>query len=289
MKKKEDYLLNLLKKILLSRFLIDIVNLILVRILRLKKILDGSYLKSGKFILIKKNDLFIVSYPKSGNTWLRLLVANFYFKNVNYNNIEQLVPETYHTNESEFINKKLRIFKCHDYYDHRFGRAIYIVRDPREVVVSAYFFAIKIGTISKNYSKRKFVRNFLNGEFNSNFGTWYQHVGSWYGAKDNNILFIRYEDLKKKMAVEILKIAKFLKIEISSKKISKIVRKTSFKILQDQEGKHGVDWASIPNNASKIKFFRDAKIDSWKNFLTKKEVKKIKQMWGRNMKIFNYK
>ena len=113
----------------------------------------------------------------------------------------------------------MRIFKCHDYYDHRFRRAIYIVRDPREVIVSAYFFAIKIGVIKKNYSKRKFVRDFLNGEFNSNFGTWSQHVGSWHGARDKNILFIRYEDLRKRPVIEISKIAKFLKIKISIKKI----------------------------------------------------------------------
>ena len=262
--------------------------------MRLKEVLDSTYTKSGKFILIKKNDLFIASYPKSGNTWIRLIVANFYFKNVkniNYNNIEQLIPEIYHTNESEFINNKLRIFKCHDHYDHRFKRAIYIVRDPREVIVSSFFFAIKVGAINKNYSKRKFVRDFLNGQFNSNFGTWYQHVGSWYGVKDNNILFIRYENLRKKPVAEILKMAKFLKIKISSKKISKIVRRTSFKILQDQEDKRKVDWTSIPNNENEneMKFFRSGKINSWKNFLTKKEVKKIKQMWGRNMKIFNYK
>tara|TARA_B100001250_G_scaffold398772_2_gene407421 strand:- start:32 stop:895 length:864 start_codon:yes stop_codon:yes gene_type:complete len=286
---KNNYFFNFIKRLLLSRFLIDIVNLVLVRILRLKGVLDASYRKSGKFVYIKKNDLFITSYPKSGNTWLRLIVANLYFKNVNYNNIEELVPEIYQTNESKFINNKLRIFKCHDYYDHRFRRAIYIVRDPREVIVSSYFFAIKIGVINKKYSKRKFVKDFLNGKFNSNFGTWNQHVGSWHGAKDQNILFIRYEDLRKRPGREIFKIAKFLKKRMNSKKISKIIRKTSFENLQGQEDKERVNWVSLPNNESKIKFFRSGKINSWKKFLIKKEVKKIEKMWGKNMKIFGYK
>ena len=262
---------EIVKKIILNRFLIDIVNFFLVKILRLKKILDSSYKKSGKFVLIKKSDLFIVSYPKSGNTWLRLIVANLYFGNVNYNNIENLIPDIYHTNESKFINKKVRIFKCHDHYDFRFERVIYVVRDTREVIVSA------------------FVKEFLNGKFNSNFGSWYQHVGSWYGVSDRNILFIRYEDLRKRPSLQISKIANFLKIKVRKNKISEIIKKTSFKILQDQEDKHKVSWAGLPNNDSKVKFFREVQINSWKKFLTKEEVKKIKKMWGRNMKIFNYK
>lgn len=280
---------EVLRKILLSRLLIDTINFFFVRILRLKKILDSSYKKSGKFVFIKKNDLFIVSYPKSGNTWLRLIVANLHFGNANYNNIENLIPDIYHTNESKFISKKLRIFKCHDHYDFRFGRAIYVVRDPREVIVSAYYFAIKIGVISKEYSRRKFVKEFLNGKFNSNFGSWYQHVGSWYGAKDNNILFIKYEDLRKRPSSEILKIANFLKIKVRKSKISEIIKKTSFKTLQDQEDKYRVNWASLPKNDNEVKFFRNGKTNSWKNFLTKEENKKIKKMWERNMRIFNYK
>ena len=42
---------EIVKKIILNRFLIDIVNFFLVKILRLKKILDSSYKKSGKFVL----------------------------------------------------------------------------------------------------------------------------------------------------------------------------------------------------------------------------------------------
>ena len=280
---------KVLKKILLSYFLIDLINYFFIGILRLKKVLDSSYRKSGKFILIKKNDLFVVSYPKSGNTWLRLIVANLYFGHANYNNIENLIPDIYHTSESKFINKKLRIFKCHDHYDFRFRRAVYVVRDPREVIVSAYFFAIKIGVISKEYSRRKFVSEFLNGKFNSNFGSWYQHIGSWYGAKDKNILFIRYEDLKKKPSSEILKIANFLKIKVNKKKILNIIKKTSFKVLKDQEDKIRTNCVSLPTNDSKVKFFRAGKINSWKNFLTKDEAKKIKKLWGKNMRIFNYK
>ena len=148
---------KIFKKLLISRSFIDLVNLFLKYSLRSKNILDSSYKKIGKFILIKDEDIFVTSYPKSGNTWVRLIIANMLFKeNVSYNDIDDYLPEFYSCNESSFLNKINRIFKSHDYFDHRFKKVIYIVRDPREVLVSLYYFQMKIGSISRKYSKREF-------------------------------------------------------------------------------------------------------------------------------------
>ena len=144
---------KIFKKLLISRSFIDLVNLFLKYSLRSKNILDSSYKKIGKFILIKDEDIFVTSYPKSGNTWVRLIIANMLFKeNVSYNDIDDYLPEFYSWNESSFLNKTNRIFKSHDYFDHRFKKVIYIVWDPREVLVSSYYFQMKIGSISRKYS-----------------------------------------------------------------------------------------------------------------------------------------
>ena len=54
MRNKRNYFSDFIRRILINRFLIDIINFIFVRMLKLKKILDSSYTKSGKFVLIKK-------------------------------------------------------------------------------------------------------------------------------------------------------------------------------------------------------------------------------------------
>ena len=69
---------KIIKKILISKLLIDYINFILIKILRLKKILDASYAKTGKFILAKDDDIFVASYPRSGSTWSRLIIANIF-------------------------------------------------------------------------------------------------------------------------------------------------------------------------------------------------------------------
>ena len=281
---------KIFKKILVSKYCINFLNFFLVKILRIKKILDPSYPYVGKFFFVKNSDLFIVSYPKSGNTWVRLIVGEIFFKNVNYNNLDKLLPESYSYKESSYIETKdkFRIFKSHDYFDHRFKKVIYVVRDPREVIVSSYFFQIKIGTIKKNYSKRLFFKEFLKGKFDSNFGSWEQNVGSWFGSKKNNIIFVKYEDLISNTKSEINKIAKFLGKSLTKKKLNKIIKKTTFNNLKKEEKDVQLNWNSIKKNNPDINFFRSGKINSWKNFLTKKENNEIKKKWGTYMKIFNY-
>ena len=82
---------EIIKKILISKLFIDFINFILIKILRLKNILDPSYDKTGKFILIKDDDIFVTSYPKSGNTWVRLIIANIFFNKVTFNNIDNFL------------------------------------------------------------------------------------------------------------------------------------------------------------------------------------------------------
>lgn len=279
---------SIIKNFLLNIYVIDTLNFIINKLLKVKKILDSSYKGIGKFIYIKESDIFIVSYPKSGNTWMRLIVANMFFKDVNINNIDKFSPEYYSQKESLFFNNKKRIFKSHDYFDHRFKKVIYIVRDPREVLVSSYYFQIKLGSIVKNYSKRKFFKDFLKGKFDSNFGSWQENVGSWYGAKNGNILFIKYENLIDHPYKEISKLSKFLNLKLTKKKLNQIINKTSMQNFKKLEKTHGLNWNSLKDSNKKMNFFRSGKKNTWRKFLTNKEKLLIKSKWFKMMKVFGY-
>lgn len=280
---------KLIKDFLVSKILVDLVNFFLKYLLRSKKILDSSYKKIGKFILVKDEDIFVTSYPKSGNTWVRLIIANILFKkNVSYNDLDDFLLEFYTSNESSFLNKKNRIFKTHDYFDHRFKKVIYIVRDPREVLVSSYYFQMKIGSINRNYSKRKFFKKFINGVYDSNFGSWDENVGSWHGAKNKNIIFIRYEDLIDNPQKEIRRLGKFLNKKITNRKLNEILKNTSFNSLKEKEKKISLNWIGLGKHRKDLHFFRSGKKNSWKKFLIPKENKLIKKIWSKNMRVFKY-
>ena len=193
--------------------------------------------------------VWIASYPKSGNTWVRALLSSLIFTqdgifNLNllrkinqfpsrkffkdftndYNNINEI--KKYWISAQEKINsdKKLRLFKTHhanfkiDNYDftnkeNTLG-TIYIVRDPRNIVSS----------LKHHYSMdSERVKNFITsasgiGAYNekdknkeSNIVTL---LGSWrdhYNSWKNtsNLLLIKYEDLISNINKELIKIINF--------------------------------------------------------------------------------
>lgn len=122
------------------------------------------------------DDTFLVSYPRSGNTWTRFLVANFVFpnENVSFLNIEKLIPDTSsQSNRALKRTPRPRIIKTHQYFDHRYPKTIYIVRDPRDVALSYYDFQRKYMQIEDGYPLQRYVDDFVCGRLiSADWGTW---------------------------------------------------------------------------------------------------------------------
>ncbi len=93
---------------------------------------------AGRNLAVYPDDTFIVSYPRSGNTWARFLVANPVYAEqpVTFANIERLIPDC-EAMASRYVKRvpRPRIIKSHEYFDPRYKRVIYIVRDPRDVAL----------------------------------------------------------------------------------------------------------------------------------------------------------
>src|SRR5512135_2277356 len=102
------------------------------RIRRAIQLLRGTV--RGRDIEVRMHDLFLVSYPKSVNTWLRFILANLMHPDmsVTFSNIEQLAPDIYQHSSNELKGvRDPRALKSHEYFDPRYKKVIYIVRDPR--------------------------------------------------------------------------------------------------------------------------------------------------------------
>src|ERR671925_279845 len=96
---------------------------------------------AGRNLTVFPDDVFLVSYPRSGNTWTRFLIANLIYPSepVNFANIESRVPEIYLWRDRDLRKlSRPRILKSHEYFDPRYKKTIYIARDPRDVAVSVY-------------------------------------------------------------------------------------------------------------------------------------------------------
>src|ERR1700679_2893267 len=116
--------------------------------------------RPGPELVIFDDDVFLVSFPKSGNTWTRFLVANLVFpeQRADFGNIHDLVPDPGATTKRRLHNMpRPRIIKSHECFDPRYPRVIYIVRDPRDVAVSQYHYHRKCKRIDDDYPMAKFV------------------------------------------------------------------------------------------------------------------------------------
>ena len=278
--------------------------------------------------------IWIASYPKSGNTWLRALLASYYFTNEGsfslslldkidafpsdkffkeYNDQFSKVDDTskYWLKEQEKINKKNKItfLKTHSAICKINGNsftnkensigAIYIVRDPRNVITS----------ISNHYQISiedafQFMKDEKRGIINKKDGRYlgFQAVWSWSINQktwvENNlfpVLVIKYEDLLKETYNTFRKVIEFInKISNSSKIFNKSkgknsIKNTSFEKLQRMENDHGFAEAMNKKGTNKkIKFFNLGQKNNYKNLLSQDLIIKMNEFYKEELIKFNY-
>jgi Sulfotransferase domain len=238
------------------------------------------------------DDIFIVSYPKSGNTWTRFLMANLLYpeKSLDFANINLVIPDP------EALSKRTlarlarpRIIKSHQYFDPRYRRVIYVVRDPRDVALSQYHFHIKRTMIDDSYPVERFVERFVAGE-TSPYASWGENVVGWVATRyhSSGFLLLRYEDMMADTQGELAKVARFVKLDASPERLAQAVERSSAERMRALEKKQARAWSSTRNTRQDIPFVRTAKSGNWKTELPQAAIERIETAWGPIMQWLGY-
>ena len=193
--------------------------------------------------------IWLASYPKSGNTWVRILVSSIIkFKEIDFENPfaltkqiesypnvkhfsdlakdiknpDEIVQNWINSQDKLNLDKKIKIFKTHNLLGS-FGKysftntnntagVIYIVRDPRNIVSSLKnHFSLEDINAAKKFILAK--DNWVYGETGvlpTFVSSWKMHYLSWKNFPKNYLL-IKYEDLLRSPTNEIIKIYNYLK------------------------------------------------------------------------------
>jgi len=269
------------------------------------------------------DDIFLVSFPKSGNTWTRFLLGNLMNpdKPVGFADIERVVPDIAVCPRADFRQiRRPRLIKSHDGFDPRYRRVIYIIRDPRDVAVSLYFYAKKVKNIDDSFSLDAFIKRlFVPGRSYS--GTWGENAGSWLvnaaniaefclphnGARPHSagfadvkmaapganghgrkFLLVRYEDLLQDAQAGLRRIAEFLGLEASPERIEQAVARSSADSMRKLESAQNLQWATTRETRKDIPFVRQAKSGQWRTALSANAIAEIESAWGHLMRLTGY-
>ena len=274
--------------------------------------------------------IWIASYPKSGNTWMRLFIKSYFnSSNIKFsldNKLDDAIVvesfpverrfEELKINFEDFsdiyknwlnmqlminLNNKINYLKTHNAMctinKHKFTNAentlgaIYIVRDPRDVLISySYFLNRSIDEILKKMTsndsyegaelKNKFYKKSL-------LGSWSSHYNSWKKLDGVKTILVKYEEMIENPHSTFLKVLIYLKnltnIKIDEKKINDTIKQTSFENLKNLELKEGYKGNLSPNP-----FFRSGKVGQWREKLTKEQCQKIEITFKNEMTELGY-
>jgi hypothetical protein len=262
------------------------------------RVLTGRQL-AGRGVTVFPDDIFLVSYPRSGNTWTRFLLGNLIDQNnpVTFSNIEARIPEIYF-NRDRVLRQlpRPRMLKSHECFQPHYPRVIYLVRDPRDVAISFYHHNVKARNISDDYPMAKFVPRFIAGEFDPKFGSWRDNVLSWtlVRKEDPGFLLLRYEDMKLDTVSVLASVVAFLdrcafrKIDSNPEALRRTVELSSAENMRALEKQDASSWVLTKGTRSDKPFVRSATSGGWKTQLDPESVAAIESAWGSLMQKLAY-
>lgn len=187
----------------------------------------------------RPNDVFIVTYPRSGTTWMQMILYQLTSDgSMDFPHIAEYCPWFERSLRSAHgfeTRPSPRLFKSHLPYQ-RIPKGpckyIYVARDGRDVAVSYYHLCRRYNGYQGTFAE--FFELFLRGKVD--FGSWFQHVRAWWAHRhDPSVLFLTYEELTSDLEKSIRKIIAFCGFNVPPERLPGILQRCSFSFMKQHE------------------------------------------------------
>lgn len=224
----------------------------------------------------KDSDIYLVSYPKSGNTWMRYLLAYALWPELgspdmtelgsyvpSYSDKQQLLDPSSPCNKSNH-----RIIKEHFLYQgvaqKNAKRVIYICRDGRDAIVSYWHFCNQRDGTSMSLGE--FIKQSTLPSHS--YGPWQEHVLGWLHAKLQHKLIIRYEDMLDNPEACLKEALNFAEFQVDDLTLKDAVNRASFGSLKKLEQEKGFNYEGVNN----VEFVRKGVAGGWADHFSSEDL-----------------
>ncbi|KAH0500474.1 putative alcohol sulfotransferase [Microtus ochrogaster] len=233
---------------------------------------------SDKFV-VRDEDTIILTYPKSGTNWLIEIVCLIQTKG-NPKWIQSVpiwerspwvesqigYPTLINQEGPRLISSHLPFHLFPKSFFSSKAKMIYVIRNPRDVLVSGYFFFHKTNLVKNPGSLIKYFEWFLKG--NVVYGSWFEHTRAWLSMRErDNFLLLSYEDLKQDTRGTIEKICDFLGKKLEKDELDLVLKYSSFQVMKENKMSN---FSILPENlmTNGLNLMRKGSTGDWKNHFT---------------------
>jgi hypothetical protein len=277
-------------------------------------LIDYNRSEIGRNISSRHEDsiVYIASYPRSGNTFARILLAAYHGLD-DINRLEEIIPadtteslwrgvpdyaaqEISARNNWRFRRQVIedyrrrtaalpfRGLKTHGANLTAFGapafdlqphdRIVYLARHPLDVALSnADFNNQDLDTaIDLMCRPGTCVGGPTLGSIEAR-GSWPEHVAGWLGTGACPVLLVRYEDLCTGTAETLRKIVAFIGLPVEEDRIARAVEQSGFASLQQRERETG--FTEAPAKTRSGRFFREGRSNQWQTEMSREQIRRL--------------